>query len=465
MNSILEPNFLLHLLVFTLLASSLCLARVISKRGLANIPLWNGLGILMLYACYCFSGIRFANGSSAGAELLVAALVLTSAVAFALGERMCAVRSPAMRHAHQVCHEDARYLMQPIPALYLWAEVAVSTVFYQLLTQGQPWRVLTDAVSLKHIRLQDISEKSPLLLNIDALVFAMALIGLAWAILGYHDNRRSRITLGVSVFLMLLYVLSTGSRSPLVAVFLQALPAMGVASWHSRDMAWLLRQKRFLVLALIAGIAFMVVTTGSRMKAEELGGDVFYSYFDVYDFGVTDHLLHSTNAAAFFLGTTVTYAASTFNNLVIRYQELDAITVSMGYKFFFFYTSIATKLFPEWVPQGLSEWRYLGAINNQHLATISQNAGQWATPYGDLIWDFGVAGTFIIVASFYVAAGLIMRRARNNPSFKNILLKVFVIGFSLSPLTHPFLSLYVHYALALVIFITLWSSRRPRWAP
>ncbi len=132
----------------------------------------------------------------------------------------------------------------------------------------------------------------------------------------------------------------------------------------------------------------------------------------------------------------------------------------MGYKFLFFYISAAQILLPGLVPQGAAEWRDLATTNKDYLESISQAAGQWSTPYGDLIWDFGVPGTFIIVALLGVLAGLIIGSARKNPSFKNILWQVMVIGFSLSPLVNSFLSLYVHYVLALVIFITLRSSWR-----
>lgn len=457
----LEADFLLRSVAFTLLALSLYLARVLSGRGIGNIPLWNGLGMLALYACYCFSGIRFNNGSSGGAELIVAAFVATSVGSFVLGERISAKRSPAVRHTQHALLGGIRDFIRPIPALYLWAVVVVSSVFYLILTHGQPWRLLTDGVGLKFERLHGITEKSPLLLNIDALVFSTTLIGLAWSILGYRDNRRSRIALGVSVFLILLYVLSTGSRSPLIGVLLQVLPAMGVARLHSRDMAWLSRKKWFFVLALAAGIIFMVVTTGSRIEFEALSDDVFRFYFDIDDFGVITQLFQSGDAASFFLATAVTYAASTFNNVVIRYQEMDSVTLSMGYKFFFYYISAVQILIPGLVPRAASDWRDLATTNNNHLASISQAAGQWATPYGDLIWDFGIIGTFVIVALFGVVAGLIIGSARKNPSFKIILLKVVVVGFSLSPLVNPFLSLYVHYALVLVIFIALWSSQRP----
>jgi hypothetical protein len=416
--------------------------------------------MLALYACYCFFGIRFNNGISGVAELVVAALVATSVASFIIGEKFITIGFTGNFQPRQTLNGDGRHFIPSVPVYYLWSLVVVSSVFYSILTQGQPLRLLTDGVDLKLARLQDIAEKRPLLLNLDALVLAMTLLGLAWAILSYRDNRRSKFILGVSAILMFLYVLSTGSRTPLISVLLQVLPALSVARLRSRHMAWLSRKKWFFVFALLAGVASMIVITAARMKFEELNDDVFYSYFNVRDFGVIAKLLQSGDEASFFLATAVTYAASTFNNVVIRYQELDAITLSLGYKFLFFYLAAAQLLLPGLVPQGASEWRDLATTSKEHLESVSMAAGQWATPYGDLIWDFGVAGTFIIVAILGVVAGLIIGSARKNPSFKNILWQVMVIGFSLSPLVNSLLVLYVHYVLALLIFITFWSSRR-----
>lgn len=437
------------------MALSLYVARVFCGRAISNMPLWNGLGILALYACYCFSGVQFNNGVSGMAELTIAALVATSVVSFVLGERMPALRLIAMRGPVQSRDGAERHDIRSVPLHYVCVLVAVSIIFYLILTQGQPLRLFTDGVGLKFERLQGIAEKSPLLLNLDALVLAMTLIGLAWSILSYRDNLKSKLTLGLVIFLIFLYVLSTGSRTPLIAVVLQILPAVSVARTRSRHMAWISRKKWFLGWALLAGIVFMIVTTGSRMQFEELNDDVFYFYFGVRDFGIVAPLLQSGDAAAFFLATAITYAASTFNNVVIRYQELDAVTLSMGYKFLFFYISAAQILLPGMLPQGAAEWRDLATLNKDHLESISQAAGQWSTPYGDLLWDFGVAGTFAIVALLGVIAGLITANARRHPSFNNLLWQVMIIGFSLSPLVNSFLSLYVHYVVAILLMITL----------
>ncbi len=89
----LDVDLSLRLTAFALMASSLYVARVLSGRRIGNIPLWSGLGMLALYACYCFLGIRFNNGITGVAELIGAALVATSVASFALGERMLAIRS------------------------------------------------------------------------------------------------------------------------------------------------------------------------------------------------------------------------------------------------------------------------------------------------------------------------------------------------------------------------------------
>jgi len=455
-----EVDVILRFIAFMLFALSLYMGQLLSGRSFDNIPFWNGLGMLVLYMCYCLSGIHFNNGVSGVAELIVAALVVTSISSFAVGERFVFNRSSRKHFSLKTCSDTASYYIPPISMSYLSVQFIISIFFYLILTHAQPLRLFNDGVGLKFERLQGIAEKSPFLLNLDAFVLAMTLVGFAWAIMSYKDNRRSQFTLGVSVFLMLLYVLSTGSRTPLIGVFLQMLPAMSLARLRSRHMALLSHKKWFFFLALFSGIAFMIVTTGARMKFENLSDIVFYSYFDVFDFGFLTNLLETGEALPFLLATAVTYAASTFNNIVVRFQELGEITLSVGYKFVFFYVAAFQILLPDVLAQYALEWRDLATINKQHLESVSMAAGQWSTPYGDLIWDFGIVGTFIIVAFVGLFLGQIIRNSRRNQNFQNLLLKVMVIGFSLSPLVNPFLSLYVHYILFIVILLTYWSSWR-----
>lgn len=460
-----EADLLLRVAAFALLGLSLVLARSFGGRGVDNVAFWNGAGMFALYTCYCLSGVRFANGTSAAAELVVAAMVALGIFAFLGGLRFSDARSRRLG-AQAIKRRDranlCRVAQRILPKGYLWAQCALSIVFYALLTRGQPWRLLTDGVGLKVERLEGIAEKSPLLLNLDALVFAMTLIGLAWAIFAYCDNRPSRVRLGISLALMSLYVLSTGSRSPLIAVLLQVLPAVAIARIRSKDMAWIANRKWLFVLVLAAGIVFMILTTGARIEFEDLSDYVFRVYFRIDDFGLIEPLLRSGNAAAFFASTAATYAASTYNNIIIRWQELAVVSPSMGYRFVFFYLSATQLLLGDLAPAAAAQWRDLATLNNDHLSSISQAAGQWATPYGDLLWDFGVAMSFALVAIVGALVGIVIGRARRHPTFANISLKVFVVGFLLSPLVNPLLSLYVHYGLAIIIGMNLRASTRGR---
>jgi hypothetical protein len=448
-----EPLVAFRVAAFTVLGCSLLLARLLGGRSVANVAFWNGLGMLTLYACYCFSGIAFGNGASGPAELITAALVAAGVVAFVEAKRRCSAPASA---AHRGRPESP---IPPVSRGYLWLVVLACAVFYVILTQGQPWRLLTDGVGLKADRLQDIADKSPVLLNLDALVLSLCMLAFAWAIVAYRDDRRSKLTLAASLLLMLIYVASTGSRTPLIAIFLQAVPAVAEARRHSAHMAWLARKKWVLALILVAAVGFMILTTGSRIEVEALSDDVFYFYFNLTDFGFIGSWLKAGDAAAFFGATAVTYAASTYNNVVIRIQELDAVSVSVGYKFVFYYLSAAQILLPGLLTPYLADWRDLATTNNDHLGTVSAAAGQWATPYGDLVWDFGIVGAFIGTVVLFGLAGAVVGRARAQRSFAATLLKVVVVGFALSPLVNPLLSLYVHYLVAITLLVGWWSRR------
>lgn len=437
-------DLIIRLCAFIVIGLSLGLARAVLGRGIDNIPLWSGIGVTLLYACYCAVGIQFSNGSDAMAELTFASLIAVNTVFFILGVR--AAPRPVVR-------PSAQQFSFQLPRPYIWVLLVVSIGFYTLLTQGQPWRLVTDTVGLKFERLSGIHDKDPILLNLDALVEGMTLVAFAWAILVYKDDRRSRTQLIVTTGLVFLYVISTGSRSPFLAVAALALPAFAEARKRSLHMAWLSRRKWYFVSTALGAIVFLIIVTAMRIEVELLDKTVFSWYFGIDSFGVIDGLVSDSNPISFFLSTAIVYASSTFNNVVIRFQELSSITPTIGYRFVFFYAAAAQILAPGFLQESLADWRDLAVTNNLHLTSITEAAGQWATPYGDLLWDFGIIGAFITTAIISFVAGVIVGRARYLQSFPDVLLKVIVVGFTILPLVNPLLSLYVHHELMIALFI------------
>ncbi len=452
---------------FVILVASMLVSRRVNGSSVANCPYWVGLGMLLLYTSYCLSGLGFANGTSVYAELILAMLVLTSALGFSLGAgRILSVR----RHA-----SSGRRLM-PVPPVvhprvsrrYAALVLVLTLVFFTVLTGGQPWRVLTDGVELKWERLQAASDKDAVMLLLDSAVFASILVGLSWSIIGHHDDRQSRNRLMIFILLSVLYVLSTGSRTPLIAVILNGIAAMTYGKSQSHFIRSVSANSKLIVSAAVAMVGFMIIVTSARIEFEGLSSAVFEIYFDIRELGVIGWLTDQ-GAVGFFTATLITYAASTFNNAVIRLQELDSITLSLGYKFAVFYITAFQKITGGLFNDSLATWRDLATINNEHLLAISPSATQWATLFGDVIWDFGLVLTFLLTFVAFYGAGVVVRRAACRPNLPNCLLSSTVISLFLLPLVNPFLSIHVHFMFFIIAAIYLTKRRRaarqPRVSP
>lgn len=441
-------------LAMSLLLATLVWCRQARGSSPANIPYWITVGMLSLYSCYCFFGLEFGNGHSGWAEAELAAMVVVSAIGFDLGSRR-------VRRTKMSSSIASRPLMPRCSRLFTFLTVISALVFFTVLTSGQPWRVLTDGVELKWERLTAAADKDASLLLMDAVVFASVLVGLAWAIIGYRDDRRSAVQLGAFTVLALVYTVSTGSRTPLIAVGSQVIGAVAYGRHRSRLIAKVAASSRLIFLSLFVALAFMIAVTASRIEFEQLDSAVFEHYFDLRKLGVVEPLTQN-GPGGFFLATLITYAASTYNNAIIRLQEFDAVSLSYGYKFVFFYISALRGLTGGLLEEPLMAWRDLATVNNVHLLGISASATQWATLYGDAIWDFGYPVTAVLVLAISYLSGGVIERVKRRPNLSLHLLAITLIGFSLSPLVNPFLSLHVHFMFFIVggIHLATRKSRR-----
>jgi hypothetical protein len=445
-----------RVLAMALLIATLVACRWGKGSSPKNVPYWIALGMASMYSCYCFFGLEFGNGQSGWAELGLSTMVAITAVAFDLGGR--AQRRRRFRRARVVGSE-----MPGCSGRFTLMAMVAALAFFTVLTAGQPWRVLTDGVELKWERLAAATDKDASLLLMDAVVFASVLIGLSWAIIGYRDDRRSAVQLGVFAVLALLYTVSTGSRTPLIAVGSQVIAAVAYGRHNSRLIARVAASSGLIFLAGFIALAFMIAITASRIEFEQLDSAVFERYFDITKLGVVGPLTQK-GSGGFFLATLITYAASTYNNAIIRLQELDAVTVSYGYKFVFFYISALKGFTGGLLDEPLMAWRELATVNNLHLLGVSASATQWATLYGDAIWDYGypVSAALVVAVSYF--SGSVIERTRRRSTLSLHLLAITLIGFTLSPLVNPFLSLHVHFMLFIVggIHLATRRSRRPR---
>lgn len=447
--------------IFMLLGTIL-LFSAIRNRGFTNIPLLCGCGLFFLYACYIFSGITFGNGLSLGAEFLFAVLVATLAMGFTLGNRI------SKKRISLLCKFAMRRIMPstilPVSNLFVLVTGFIFVFYINLLTNWNPLLLFTQATELKHYRLNLIfGQKDFLLFFLESILIALLSIGLSWSIVGHKDNKSSDVSLSIFLLLILLQVISTGARSPLIGFSLLLIVSLYEGQKSSLRAKLMLRSiKRYMPIVLLFGILFMGWATSSRIEFEGLAISVFKSYFDIIDFGLSAALFQGDSGVSFLLGTIVVYAADTFNNFVLRFQMASAITHSFGYQFLFPYVSFLEPLTRHFTDV-ISAWREMSSHNNEILTNIADSATQWSTVFGDFLWDFGIAGAIVIIFLISVILGYVIGSANRHPSTANTILKVYLVSLLIMPLVNPFSSLQFHFiCIFLLAFNKIFRPRRSR---
>ena len=157
--------------IFSFMCLALYISRAISGPSIFNIPYWNGLGILCLYVTYAGLGIRFFNGISLEAELILSLYLWFSVIAFAIGEKI----SGGVYSKGSFKLQD--FLQQPrsipaLPNIFILLFIFLSLIFFIVLTHGNLTLLFSSSVDLKFERLNSLMNKDPILLNLDQIVLA-----------------------------------------------------------------------------------------------------------------------------------------------------------------------------------------------------------------------------------------------------------------------------------------------------
>ena len=445
--------------IFTILTGTLTFSANCNK-GPTNIPLYCGYGLVFLYVCYVFSGITFGNGISLGAEFLFAILIAILAIGFTIGNDFSKKR---IVFANNLGIPANPILIKlPVSNKFIFATGIIFVLYINILTNWNPLVLISQSTELKHYRLNLILvEKDFFLFFLESAVISALIVGLIWSIICHKDDKSSDRALSFFLVLILLQIISTGARSPLIGIFLLFFLALyeGRKS-SSRVKLIFISIKRYKLYIIAFMTIYMILTTASRIKYEGLAASVFKSYFDIIDFGLSVVFFQSDSGILFLLGTIVVYAADTFNNFVLRFQLASTIDHSLGYQFLFPYVSFLEPLTKSFT-NIMSTWRQISSHNNEILTNVADSATQWPTLFGDFIWDFGVMGAVIIVFLSSIFLGYIIGLSRRRPSVANTILKIYLVGSFLLPLVSPFSSLQFHIVCIFLFgFNWLFASKR-----
>jgi hypothetical protein len=190
-------------------------------------------------------------------------------------------------------------------------------------------------------------------------------------------------------------------------------------------------------------------TTSSRILFEQLSHRVFEIYFGILDFGVILKFLNTEFGFLFFIGTFIVYAASTYNNFVIRYQFVSSIDFTFGYQFFYPYVALIERVAGGSLDT-ISSWRSISSHNNLVLSNVSDSATQWPTIFGDFVWDFGLIGSAIMVFIVSTLFGYILGRGKYSVSVFVKIFALYLVSFLIMPLINPFASIQFHTTLIII---------------
>jgi hypothetical protein len=398
---------------------------------------YSGFSLFCFYLVYVASGLSFTNGISLGGEFLYAVMIFLFMFGLMFGSGFGSVSVPSKGALAKK--------FVPVRKGFAVLSILIFVGYLILLTDGNPFRIFFDATELKHKRLNLILvAKDFKLIFIESLFVALISIGSIWSIVGHGDDGYSDKMLLLYISLVILQVISTGARSPLIGFAVIFIFSVNRGKKHSKKV-WFYSKIFAKTIPLITLIVFgyMIKTTSSRIDFEGLDLSVFQSYFNIVDFGVSRSLFEDKSGLQFFVGTTLAYISSTFNNFIIKYQQLGFIDPTFGYSFLFPYVSFLDLFIGDKVTHIL-DWKNMAADNNLLLVNVSESATQWSTIFGDYIWNFGIMVGCVVLTVISIVFGYIASRAQASLNVFLVVASIYTSANLALGIVNPFGSLEFH---------------------
>ncbi|WON82826.1 MULTISPECIES: hypothetical protein [Chromobacterium] len=397
-------------------------------------------GSLMVFLSYEWGGAEFVNGRSMEAE----GFYLFSLLISCFGYRLTCFQ-----------HASLSVSIDPIKARKeSWTEswlmglmLIVLGILIVRLTSGNIFRLfdLSYGNELKWLR---ITEKDLVIYVSEATFIALFGVVLPIAVLKLARTPSSWRSLTLVILPYLLYLMTTGSRSPVVAAVLTALPAFIAL----REYGYSTRKiKKLLILLFLCSVAYFSIISMSRDTIDDNGNDALKVIFNANELGYLADADFLPRVIQLPLNVISIYFSSTFNNYVIIFQKSEELANSFGYRIFYseakFFSTIVPLMDFTNSEQVLSE-------NTALLRQVSPTGDQWGTNLGTLILEFGLYGA--LFCSFIQGAvmGSLISFSRRLNSTGKVLMDCFLVPIAISSIiVHPLLSLSVHVQFLVLILI------------
>lgn len=341
-----------------------------------------------------------------------------------------------------------------VPLIPLWFLVLVllSFIFFILLLSDFQFNTLLDPIQLKHRRLYlTLVEKNFNLFLAESFFLASVTLSIVWSVFLLDYTRKY---FAFSFFIIVIYLFTTGARSPIVGFLFLVIISFYVSSSFStkaRKYYKFIKNNSIRIIALCFGIIYL--TTLKRIDFEGLSPDVFTMYFQISSYGNLYDGSNEVSPLMFTLITIFVYLTSTVANFTLKVTEGFNIIHTFGYNFIFPYLSVLKSVWP-----GVQKLQALNESNNLRLLNYSDSATQWSTVFGDLVWDFGlVFSLLLLVIVSYLIRGINYVRTLTF-TLEGALLKVYLFSLVIVPLVSPFSSIQFHLVLILLAFLRLANS-------
>ena len=430
-------------LLLTLFLLALWLVR--SRRWTDPLFLYVSFSTL-LYFAYAFSGVQFYNGTSLSGEVFFVAALVVSCVGYALVDRRFSTEH------HGVDEPDPAFLASIVYVLMVPMLLSLG-VLLGILTGGNLMQLLDLSYgnALKWLR---ITERSPVVWVSEAVFLAAIGIVLPASVLQLGQKRK--LAMVVTLIAFTLYLLSTGSRSPVVGAVLMVLAP--VAELRRRGI-YTSSIRRVFISIVVAVLTLFITVSLSRDQAEDNSNDMLAAVFNAKSLGFVakeNILPYSLQLPAKII---IIYFASTFNNYLIAFEQSASMDKAWGYRLFYTESKALGVVFP--MDPGRSET--ILDENTKTLRFISPTGDQWATNLGTLLLEFGAP--LALAASFVqgVAMGWLVRLSRRLEPNRRVMIESLLIPFAISGvLVHPLNSFSTHIQLLMLLTMVALALCRRR---
>ena len=401
----------------------------------------------LLYFAYAFTGAEFYNSTSIAGEVFFVAALAISCVgyAFAVGRSGAASRG--------VGEPDPAFPGRIVSVLMVPMLVSLG-VLLGSLTGGNVLLLfdLSYGNALKWLR---VTEHSPVVYVSEAVFLATIGVLLPASVLQLGQKRK--LAFVVVLVAYVLYLLSTGSRSPVVGAVLMVIAP--IAALRRRGIR-IAAMRRVFIGVVVAVIALFVAISLNRDRVEDNSDDMLKAVFNAKRLGFIAEekiLPYSLQLPA---NIIIIYFASTFNNYLIAFEQSASMDKAWGYRLF--YTEY--KALGVVIPMAPGRSETILAENTETLRFISPTGDQWATTPGTHVLELG---TMLALAASFVH-GLTMcwlvKLSRRLEPNRRVMLQSFLIPVAFTAaLVHPLMSFSTHIHFFMLMAMAMLSLRGRRF--